>query len=132
MLDFGGIHSPSIRPRISESSVGRSDEPSPYQRVCRGPPGTRTPNLRIKSPARTCRSRSWTGSEQPVCVCGVPIVSHHFPFRHGNETGIEAGHVLSFRTHGDGIDFIGLVLRPEIAALSMAGSSLLVAVSACC
>ena len=89
---------------------------------------------------RTCGLRVWCkraghglrpGLGRQFCVSVVPIVSHRFPFRHGDETGIEAGHLLSFRTDGGGIDLTGLVLRPEIAA-SMSGSSLLVGVSTSC
>jgi hypothetical protein len=52
-----------------------------------GPPGTRTPNLRINSPVRTCRSARWMSSELRVCVSVVPIASRCFPFLHGDETG---------------------------------------------
>jgi hypothetical protein len=33
-----------------------------------GPPGIRTPNLRIKSPVERCRSGSCLACEQRVCV----------------------------------------------------------------
>ncbi len=61
-----------------------------------GPPGIRTPNLRIKSPVRRCGSEGCTTSELRVCVPVVPIVSHRFPFLHGDETGQQVHWALSF------------------------------------
>jgi len=54
-----------------------------------GPPGIRTPNLRIKSLVRSCRSERRGAREQPICVSVLPIVSRRFPFLHGDETGME-------------------------------------------
>jgi hypothetical protein len=50
-------------------------------------PGTRTPNLRIKSPIGTRRSEPPRSSEQPVCLSVLPVVSHRFPFLHGMRRG---------------------------------------------
>jgi hypothetical protein len=61
-----------------------------------GPPGIRTPNLRIKSLVRTSRSESCRAAEQPVCFSAVPIVSQRFPFFHGDETGDARRWTLSF------------------------------------
>jgi CheY-like chemotaxis protein len=64
-----------------------------------GPPGTRTRNLRIKSLVRTCRSERRLALEKRVCVSLVPIVSHRFPFLHGDETGTIPPLALPFRSH---------------------------------
>jgi hypothetical protein len=63
-----------------------------------GPPGIRTPNLRIKSLLETCRSKGWIAFELRVCVSSHPIVPHRFPFLHGDETGTRLRPALSFRS----------------------------------
>jgi hypothetical protein len=69
----------------------------PNERAGGGPPGTRTPNLRIKSLVRTCRSQSCAAFELRVCVSVLPIVSQLFPSLHGDLTGdgSELGIVIS-------------------------------------
>jgi hypothetical protein len=64
-----------------------------------GPPGTRTRNLRIKSPFRTCWSEGCVASELRVCVSVLPMVSRWFPFLHGDRTGTTPRLALSFRSH---------------------------------
>jgi hypothetical protein len=61
-----------------------------------GPPGIRTPNLRIKSLVRTCRSERCVWPGLRVCVSVLPIVSCCFPFLHGDETGMPRPSALSF------------------------------------
>ena len=61
-----------------------------------GPPGIRTPNLRIKSLVRRCRSERCTASDLRVCVSVLPIVSQRFPFLHGDETRRRPQLPLSF------------------------------------
>ena len=73
---------------MASSASTSSDRPSTCG-FAGGPPGIRTPNLRIKSPVRTCWSEGGVGSELRVCVSVVPIVSQCFPFLHGDETGRE-------------------------------------------
>ncbi len=67
--------------------------------VDRGPPGIRTPNLRMKSLVRRCRSAGRNGSELGVCVSLLLVVSHRFPFLHGDETGTRPILALSFPRH---------------------------------
>ena len=52
-----------------------------------GPPGTRTRNLRIKSPIGTSRSKDRKPHDKRVCFSALPIVSQRFPVHHGTETG---------------------------------------------
>jgi len=71
-----------------------------------GPPGIRTPNLRIKSLVKECWSESCTASELVVCVSTHPVVSQRFPFHHGDETGTGTPSALSFP--GDGTSSRGV------------------------
>jgi hypothetical protein len=66
-----------------------------------GPPGTRTPNLRIKSLIRRCRSEPWKASELHIFVAVLPIVTRSFPLLHGDETGIRRAFALTFSIAGD-------------------------------
>jgi hypothetical protein len=59
--------------------------------LLRGPPGIRTPNLRIKSLVQRCRPQPREAIHLLVCVSVVPIVSHLFPFLHGDRTGTSPG-----------------------------------------
>jgi hypothetical protein len=64
-----------------------------------GPPGIRTPNLRIKSPVEACRSEACLGSELRVSVSVLPVVSLCFPVLHGDEMGTTMLWALLFRSH---------------------------------
>ena len=83
---------------MASSASTSSDRPSTCGFVG-GPPGIRTPNLRIKSLVRSSRSESRGAREQPNCVSVLPIVSHRFPFLHGDEAGMSDSSALSFRLH---------------------------------
>ena len=67
--------------------------------LLRGPPGTRTRNLRIKSLVRRCSSAPCEPRELRLCVSVVPIVSRCFPFHHGEDTGIGLVRRLSYPMH---------------------------------
>ena len=95
---FRRHHSPPIRQDSGRVAWARRNGLS-NQRVCRGPPGTRTPNLRIKSPMRTCRSERFHAHLAGSLLSPLPISSHRFPFFHGDKTGPGAGLVLSLRPH---------------------------------
>ena len=63
----------------------------------RGPPGIRTPNLRIKSLVEECWSEACEDADLRFCVSRHPIASHRFPFLHGDETGTETAAPLPSR-----------------------------------
>ena len=100
LLPDGGL-------RSSDERGGPGDSAQrPYDRTgcltsatARGPPGIRTPNLRIKSLVEECWSEDWMSSELAVCVSTHPIVSRRFPFHHGDGTGTTPHSALSFRSH---------------------------------
>jgi len=79
-----------------------------------GPPGTRTPNLRIKSLVRTCRSERCNASDLRVFVSLLPIVSHRFPFLHGDETGTAPCLALSFPRHAVPTEDLGERHRTDL------------------
>jgi hypothetical protein len=87
-----GAVSPSSRSRC----VTRQAESSTS---AGGPPGIRTPNLRIKSPVRMCSSEGCTASELRVCVSALLVSSRCFPFLRGDETGTRPRPALPFRLH---------------------------------
>ena len=78
-----------------------SERPASHRNTtrCGGPPGIRTPNLRIKSLVEECWSEPWTSSELAVFVSTHPIVSRCFPFLHGDETGSRPRQALTFPPH---------------------------------
>jgi hypothetical protein len=84
------------RPLLGHHRTGHLPAVSGRGHFAGGPPGIRTPNLRIKSPVQKCWSKPWMSSELAVCVSTHPIVSRRFPFHHGDETGMEVRAVLSF------------------------------------
>jgi hypothetical protein len=78
--------------RITRSRVTLQPEPMCHasggtKHISRGSPGTRTRNLRIKSPIRRCWSERCVPFELRVCVSVVPIVSRRFPILHGMRRG---------------------------------------------
>jgi hypothetical protein len=62
-----------------------------------GPPGIRTPNLRIKSLVEECWLGACGAADLRSCVSIHPVVSHRFPFLHGDETGTETAAPLPLR-----------------------------------
>jgi len=87
--------------KVCRGSAGRREAPRArltdrLPAVSGGPPGIRTPNLRIKSLVPRCWSERCTASDLRVCVSVLPIVSQRFPFLHGDETGRRPQLPLSF------------------------------------
>ena len=62
-----------------------------FWRSSGGPPGTRTSNLRTKSPLGGCRSESRNASDLRVYLSTQPIISLRFPGHDGDETGTKPG-----------------------------------------
>jgi hypothetical protein len=92
------LRPPEPSPRISQSecqpSASVKDQVTPERLASPGtrhspvgPPGTRTPNLRIKSLVQTRTSELCRASEPCVRVSVLPIDSRCFPFHRGDETG---------------------------------------------
>jgi hypothetical protein len=96
IADGSGAREGLLRVCVLRSCPTRHAEQAIYQRKPRwanrgGPPGTRTPNLRIKSLVQRCRPEPREAIHLLVCVSVVPIVSHLFPFLHGDRTGTSPG-----------------------------------------